>query len=356
MLTFFTINSMQSHSTNIRESKELAFIDSLIKGFSKPANRLNSPHESDSEIIRLPSYNKLLAVTTDTIYEELQTGLYNDPFQIGWMTVTVNVSDLAAVGASPIGILISEGIPKKLNSKIINKIQEGIATASKEYNIPILGGDTNQTEDLLMGGTALGIIDDNNYMKRSGLNPGDNLYTTAKAGIGTVCSFSLIDKNYINHYLPKARITEGIAIKNFSEACIDTSDGLIAGLDQLIRSSDVGIELQVNPGEILCSEALSLSEKYNLPKWIFLNGPHGDFELIFSIAKEKMKAFTAFKNEKNFEIIYLGKVIETRGLYVDGNKCCNTGLLRNLFDNAKGDPKTYLNYLLHTETPWTTNT
>lgn len=347
---------MRSHSTNISECKELTFIDSLIKGFSPPENRLNSPHESDSEIIRLPGYNKLLAVTTDTIYEELQTGLYEDPFQVGWMSVTVNVSDLAAVGASPIGILMTEGIPKSLSPKFIDKIQQGIIAASDEYKIPILGGDTNQTNELYMGGTALGLIHNDKYMKRSGCKPGDHIFTTAKAGIGTVCSFSLIDKNFINHYLPKARITEGITINNFSKACIDTSDGLIAGLDQLIRSSNVGIDLQVNPEEILCPEALSLSEKHNLPNWIFLNGPHGDFELIFAISKEKLDSFYAFKNENNFKIVYLGKVIEKRGLYINGNKLCNTGLLRSLFDNANGDPQTYLNYLLNIETPWTMST
>ncbi len=343
---------MLNHSLNITKCNEISFINNLIKGFKPPANRLNSPHDSDSEIIKLPGYNKLLAITTDTIFEELQMGLYKDPFQIGWMSVTVNVSDLAAVGASPIGILITEGIPKSLKPKFIDKIQEGIKAASDEYKIPILGGDTNQTKDLFIGGTALGSINKNKYMKRSGCKPGDHLFTTAKAGIGSVCSFSLINSKYCNHYLPKARITEGNAINDFSDACIDTSDGLIAGLDQLIRSSNIGIELQVDPEQILCDEALKISKEYNLPNWIFLNGPHGDFELIFTISEDKLTEFIAFKNAHKIEVHFLGRIIKKQGLYINGISFCNTGLLRNLFDNSGSDPNIYFNNLLNTETPW----
>lgn len=344
---------MLNHSIDIGKCNEISFINNLIKGFKPPASRLNSPHESDSEIIKLSGYNKLLAITTDTIFEELQVGLYKDPFQIGWMSVTVNVSDLAAVGASPIGILITEGIPKSLKPKFIEKIQKGIRAASDEYRIPILGGDTNQTKDLYIGGTAIGFINKNKFMKRSGCKPGDHLFTTGKAGIGSVCSFSLINNKYHNHYLPKARITEGIAINNFSDACVDTSDGLIAGLDQLIRSSNVGIELHVEPRQILCNEALKISKEYEFPNWIFLNGPHGDFELVFSISEEKLDKFIFFKNSNKIEVHFLGKVIKKQGLYINGNNFCNTGLLRNLFDNAGGDPIIYFNNLLNTETPWT---
>ena len=346
---------MHDQASNMSESKEVAWIDKLIAGFKSPENRLNKPHESDSELISLPGNKHLLAVSTDTIFEEIQSGLYRDPFQIGWMTVTVNVSDLAAVGASPVGILLSEGIPKTLDPDFIERMQEGIARASEVYGIPILGGDTNQTNELYMGGTALGHIEDACYMKRSGCKPGDSLFTTAKAGIGSCCSFSLINNSYECTYLPKARVQEGMMIRNYSDACIDTSDGLIAGIDQLIRSSKIGIDLQVSPRDILCEDALAISERYNLPDWIFLNGPHGDFELLFSVSDAKTDEFKAYAGSNKLEVIYLGKVLEHQGLFVNGNESCDTGLLRNLFDDAGSDPEEYLKKLLNTQSPWKLN-
>jgi len=72
-------------------------INKLIESFERSPMQWNKPHESDAEIIQLNDNTKL-ATTTDSISEEISTGLYNDPYLIGWMIVTVNMSDLAAVG------------------------------------------------------------------------------------------------------------------------------------------------------------------------------------------------------------------------------------------------------------------
>jgi thiamine-monophosphate kinase len=94
----------------LNEILENKIIDNLIAGFERSPDQLNKPHESDAEIMQLGTLK--LAVTTDSISEEISTGLYEEPYLIGWMIVTVNMSDLTAVGATPIGILISEIIPK----------------------------------------------------------------------------------------------------------------------------------------------------------------------------------------------------------------------------------------------------
>ena len=74
------------------------------------------------------------------------------------MIVTVNMSDLAAVGATPIGILISEIIPKTFSEEKIKELQRGISDACNKYNTFVLGGDTNEGEKLILTGTAIGII------------------------------------------------------------------------------------------------------------------------------------------------------------------------------------------------------
>jgi len=119
---------------------EIDFINKIAENFSRSPLQRNKIHQTDAEII---SFNdKLgmnLAVTTDTISEEIKFGLYDDPFLTGWMTVMVNMSDIAAVGASPLGILISEAFTNNLEQAYISKIQEGIEAACRTCNTFVLG-------------------------------------------------------------------------------------------------------------------------------------------------------------------------------------------------------------------------
>lgn len=80
-------------------SREVALLERLAGGFARSHLQCNQRHESDAELIRLPGSRSVLALTTDAISEEIESGLYADPYLIGWMTVMVNASDLAAVGA-----------------------------------------------------------------------------------------------------------------------------------------------------------------------------------------------------------------------------------------------------------------
>ena len=129
-------------------------INNLAKYFCRSPFQKNALHESDAEIIEIGGV--ILAITTDSIAEEIQTGLYDDPYLVGWMSVMVNMSDLAAVGAEPVGILISEILPGNIPSSFIDKIQEGINDAVKQCGTFVLGGDTNTGENLIITGTAIG--------------------------------------------------------------------------------------------------------------------------------------------------------------------------------------------------------
>ena len=91
----------------LKDIIENKIINDLTKSFHRSPKQLNKVHETDAEIIRLENSPNDLAITIDTISEEIKTGLYSDPYQIGWMSVMVNMSDLTAVGASTIGIVIS---------------------------------------------------------------------------------------------------------------------------------------------------------------------------------------------------------------------------------------------------------
>ncbi len=324
-------------------------INKLLSDFKRSPQQLNKTHESDAEILILN--DALLAITTDSISEEILTGLYNDPYIIGWMIVTVNISDLAAVGAFPSGILISEIIPKIFSEEKIEELQKGISDACSTYNTFLLGGDTNEGENLVLTGTAVGIIQNKKPISRLGCKPGEILFSSGKLGTGNAFAITklITQTNTFSKYKPRARIKESSTISKYASCCMDTSDGLISTLDQLMRLNDAGFELNNNWQNLIDNDALEYSKNSNIPPWLLLAGQHGEFELIFTIPNELENSFLteAMKNELN--PIELGRVIPHKEINIPLYKeliSINSAFIRNLPIEAKGDINHYLKMLL----------
>lgn len=262
---------------------ELAMIESLTRHFTRSPRQLNGLQESDAELLRLGN-ELILAVTTDTIAEEITAGLYADPWLAGWMTVMANLSDIAAVGAEPLGILIAETFPGGTDPMAISRIQEGIHDACTACGTWVLGGDTNTGDRLQLTGTAVGVISGGAALTRRGIRPDDGIYCTGPLGGGNAFAAAVLSgASERPSFMPTARVHEGRALRSVATACMDTSDGLLATLDQLGRINNVGFELQPEWEAFLGTGALSCARAMGLPPWLFLAGPHGEFELVFAV-------------------------------------------------------------------------
>jgi thiamine-monophosphate kinase len=333
----------------LNEILENKIINNLIEGFERSPDQLNNPHESDAEIIQVGDLK--LAVTTDSISEEISTGLYDDPYLVGWMIVTVNISDLAAVGAKPIGILISEIITKDFSNEKLLQLQEGISDACKKYNTYILGGDTNEGEDLVLTGTAIGIINNEKILSRVGCKAGDLLYSSGKLGIGNAFAISKLISKTITpiNFRPEARVKLSSIINKYATACMDTSDGLIAALDQLMRLNEVGFELTKDFEKIIDEDSLNFVKNLNIPSWLLFAGQHGEFELVFTIPRSSQRSFLDDAEKIGFEPVELGKVGQEEEIRInlyDKSIPINSGFIRNLPYKTNGDVNHYLKLLL----------
>ena len=335
----------------INDIKENQFYKKLTEQFCRSKYQVNTLNESDSEIIILENYpNEFIAITIDSIVEEIETGLYDDPYLIGWMTVMANLSDLAAVGAMPLGLVISEIFQTNTSEEFILKLQQGIADAAEKCGTFILGGDTNFGKELSLTGCALGKLNDK-YLTRIGTKTNDLIYVTGYLGKGnayaTLKLFSSAQLNF--NYLPSAKINEAQIIKEFASACMDTSDGMISTIDQLMRLNNLGFEIDKNPNEIIDKDSQEVAETLNIPLFLLLAGIHGEFELIFTIPQNLENEFLSKAKEINWQPLKLGKVISlpslkmklnNRFVNIDGTR------IRNLFEKTTGDSKSYLNALL----------
>jgi thiamine-monophosphate kinase len=355
-------------------------IEELTRVFERSPIQLNGPQEADAEILLLPSTSdNLLAVTTDSLAEEIASGLYDDVYLAGWMSVMANMSDLAAVGASPLGLLVSEILPQNLGQPSIQRLQQGIQDACRVCGTHVLGGDTNSGERLVMTGTALGICRRNAYLSRIGAKPGDLLYATGRLGAGNAFALHRFSHasspglpgfagsgpgvgktpgdgeipadgiGRIFRYRPFARLHEGKSLCGIATACMDTSDGVIATLDQLMRLNRSGFELTDRWESLLDPAAREEFEAHRLPAWAALAGQHGEFELLFTLPRDQREVLMEASSRAGWEPLELGTVIAGKAVVIplEGRQVeFDTAYLRNLSSVCGSDVQSYVRALL----------
>lgn len=207
-------------------------------------------------------------------------------FDMGFKAVTVNVSDLAAMGANPLGFLLSIAIPKDMELDSFKQIINGVLAACEFYSIPLIGGDTNEASEIIISGTALGYCD--KPMFKDSYNKGDLIAITADIGLAAL-GFQLdeLDNVYVNKALkPKARLEEGIVLKDFATSATDITDGLASELYEIKKEGF---------GFMIYEEMFGISDEYkqianelNLDYLDLILHVGEDFELLFTISKDNL--------------------------------------------------------------------
>lgn len=335
----------------MEEIFENSLIDSWVQHFARTPRQINKPHVADAELVEMPGdLNSHLAVTIDTVAEEISTGVYQDPYTMGWVTVMACVSDLAAVGAAPLGLVISVSVEPSWDRAFTDRLAQGMEDACRTAGTFILGGDTNTISRASLTGCAFGLVPRDNVMTRRGCKPADEVFITGGAGLGNamglVRSQKLPEDCFPEKlYRPTARIAEGQVLSKYASCCMDTSDGLLATLDQLMRLNSVGFEIDCDWERILVPEVLELCHKTGTPPWLMVAGPHGEFELVFTLSSEVVDELTAQPEFRGSNPIRLGRVQEKpavslalpSGQTID----VNIAPLRNLLQTVESDLERY---------------
>lgn len=224
-----------------------------------------------------------LISTCDMLIESKHFPKAMSYFQMGFKSVTVNVSDLAAMGAQPLGFLLSIALPKDLAIDSFKQIIKGVIDACSYYNIPLIGGDTNEASEIIISGTALGLCD-NPMMKNTARN-GDLICLTGDIGMAAL-GFNLNGDNiYTKKSLePYARLNEGQIIKKAgATSATDITDGLASELYEM-KPDSLGFMIYEEKLEI-SDEFKKMSADLGLDYLDLLLHVGEDFELVFTISK-----------------------------------------------------------------------
>jgi len=175
-----------------------------------------------------------LILTHDAIAEGVHYRPGTDPFDIAWKLVAVNLSDLAAKGAEPIGVLIGAVLVERAE-----RFVEGLRAILTEYGVPLLGGDTISVSPATFGCTAIGRAGAN-VPRRDGGQPGDALWVTGTIG-AAMLGFEA--GNGAAYLRPRPRLTEGRALAGHVHAMMDVSDGLLLDASRLAEASGCTAEI-----------------------------------------------------------------------------------------------------------------
>lgn len=210
----------------------------------------------DSAVLDFPAGEQLLA-STDKIPEDLlaiQLGLMS-AFQHGRYLAIVNISDIAAMGGKPIGLLCTLVLPNGFSLEYLRQFMRGFVAGGAEWNVPVVGGDTGWGSSACFSATALGSVESGRALLRSGAQPGDKIFVSGTVGgFGTALAYFIAAKPsgfalsndeeaWLKHKLvnPTARVDIGRVLSQTGTctSCMDITDGVGQSLRELAEASDL---------------------------------------------------------------------------------------------------------------------
>lgn len=197
---------------------------------------------------------------------------------VGYKSMAINLSDIAAMGAVPVAALVTLALPRDNATRTAADVYEGILEAAQEYNVSIAGGDLSTYDGpLSISITLLGRVPNHGAWLRSGAQEGDAILVSGAVG-GSLRG---------RHLRPQARVRLALQLREFVHvtAAIDISDGLSLDLDRLCAASGVGAELDVERIPIH-DDAVALSQETGRTPWEHAWSDGEDFELILCMSQD----------------------------------------------------------------------
>ena len=286
---------------------ERALIERIRARAGAPPDWVELGIGDDAAVLR-PPRGGVEVLTTDSLVEGIHFRReWTSPRAIGHKAIAVNLSDLAAMGAEPRGVLLSLALPSDLDLQWFDALIDGFFTVADRARAPLVGGNiTGSPGPLVIGVTAVGAVHPRKVLTRGGGRPGHDLYLTgsigaAAAGLGlrraglTDADLNSAAADCVARYeQPEARLQCGIQVSRnrAASACVDLSDGLADAARQLSAAGGTGVVLDaaaipVHPGAAAWASSLNQD-----PLQFALSGGE-DYELLFAVPPRRRGGFLA---------------------------------------------------------------
>ncbi|MFH0749182.1 MAG: thiamine-phosphate kinase [Candidatus Bathyarchaeota archaeon] len=307
---------------------ERKVIEQIIEHLDKSEN-VALPFGDDVSAIYI-NHNEVGVLKTDMLVGKTDIPPGMSLRQAARKAVIMNISDFAAKGVKPMAVLVSLGLPDKMTEKEVEEISEGLNKGVREYGTYVIGGDTNEAQDLIICCMVFGISKLKTIMKRSGAKPGDILAVTGPFGKTSAGLKILLEGfgalgsnlNFLDSvYVPRARLNEGLVLSRLGvvSASIDSSDGLAICLHELRKMSHVGFTVTKIP---TTEEVIHFAKKNKLDSDDLALYGGEEYELVLTIQPEGMRKAQQSIEKMGSKLVVIGKATENQEIvyYKDNMK------------------------------------
>ena len=310
--------------------------DLIARYFARPTPQAVLGPGDDCALLA-PSTGMELAITTDMLVAGTHFFADTDPTQLGWKTLAVNLSDLAAMGAKPRWVLLAGSLPEA-DEAWLAAFADGLFACAKRYAVDLIGGDTTRGP-LNLCVTALGEVPAGKALRRDGARPGDDLWISGHPGLAALGLAQLQNKTKLpeplktrcitalQRPLPRVELGQALQNRSLANSAIDVSDGLLGDLGHIAERS--GVTAEVVAAQLPC---LPGGVDPALARQTQLTGGD-DYELIFSASPDKRSAIAKLAAELDLPLWRIGQISEATG------NC--GGTVKLLDDNGHDTPLTY---------------
>lgn len=266
------------------------------------------------------STNEEIAITSDMLVEGRHFFVGADPELLGRKALAVNLSDLAAMGARPLGFTLAIALPKA-DPIWLEAFSKGLFAIAKEYSCPLIGGDTT-AGPLTISITAFGSSPNGEAIRRSGAKAGDDIWVSGAVGDARLALAALRheimlptnDLQQVEHRMhqPTPRVELGIQLRGIASAALDVSDGLLGDLRHILQQSQVDAEIELNQ----LPKSLTLQKQDIAIQNQFAACGGDDYELCFTAPSSEREKIQLIGQSLNLPLTLIGKILPKRNVDV----------------------------------------
>ncbi len=275
----------------------------------------------DCALLSVPA-GQQMAVSMDVLVEGVHFPLKANPQLLAQRALAVNLSDLAAMGAKPLGFTLGLTLPS-VDENWLADFSQGLRLSAHKYQCPLFGGNLTRGP-LQICIQVHGLVPTGKALPRSGAKPGDAVYvsgTTGKAGLALdwlkgalpAATPSQINELEAAYYLPEPRLSLGEALRDIAHAAQDVSDGLLADLAHVALQSQVQIVVEA---EAIPLAPVLLDCKTRAEALLLALTAGDDYELVFTASADKHEQIMASASAVNVPVTHIGSVLAGSGVLV----------------------------------------
>ena len=273
--------------------------------------------------------NKKIVITSDSISEKIDFFKFDNPKSIANKIITINLSDLSAMGAYPFTYSLNLFLPNYIDNKWLRIFTNELYKLQKKYNFYLLGGDISKSNELSISATFFGNTKTNKVIKNNTSGFNKDIWVTGNIGDSYIglnilkkkinINDKKIENYFINkYYFPKHSLI-GSKITRFVDSMKDISDGLIGDLQKMLIKNGASLNMSKIPISKNLKKIIK-NKKINFSN--ILNGGD-DYELIIISKREFRKKIISIAKSNKVKITLIGKTIKKNDLFFDSNNDLN---------------------------------